>query len=181
MLSTSSSGSTTANGSSPTMSRAHHTAWPSPSGACWRVKLMAPASGWSRARMSCSAFLPRAASVVSSSNMRSKWSSITPLLRPVTNTKCSMPASLASSTTYWISGLSTMVSISFGIALVAGRTRVPRPATGKTALRIFMGCREGLEGAGYRSRNAHVGSRFAAGNKGGCMGDEKAAGTIGLC
>ena len=41
--------------------------------------------------------------------------------------------------TYWISGLSTMVSISFGIALVAGRTRVPRPATGKTALRIFMG------------------------------------------
>ena len=30
---------------------------------------------------------------------------------------------------------------SFGIALVAGRTRVPRPATGKTALRIFMGCR----------------------------------------
>ena len=32
-----------------------------------------------------------------------------------------------------------MVSISFGIALVAGRTRVPRPATGKTALRIFMG------------------------------------------
>src|SRR3981081_3059869 len=53
--------------------------------------------------------------------------------------KCSMPASLASSTTYWISGLSTMVSISFGIALVAGRTRVPRPATGKTALRIFMG------------------------------------------
>jgi hypothetical protein len=41
----------------------------------------------------------------------------------------------------WINGLSTIVSISFGIALVAGRTRVPRPATGKTALRIFMGCR----------------------------------------
>src|SRR4051812_49497598 len=53
--------------------------------------------------------------------------------------KCSMPASLASSTTYWINGLSTMVSISLGIALVAGRTRVPRPATGKTALRIFIG------------------------------------------
>ena len=47
VLSTSSSGSTTANGSLPTMSRAHQTAWPSPSGACWRVKLMAPASGWS--------------------------------------------------------------------------------------------------------------------------------------
>ena len=28
-----------ANGSSPTISRAHHTAWPSPSGSCWRVKL----------------------------------------------------------------------------------------------------------------------------------------------
>ena len=76
--------------------------------------------------------------------MRSKWSSITPLLRPVTKMKCSMPASLASSNTYWISGLSTMVSISFGIALVAGRTRVPRPATGKTALRIFMGMSEAL-------------------------------------
>src|SRR5687768_1322388 len=49
-----------------------------------------------------------------------------------------MPASRASSTTYWINGRSTMVSISFGIALVAGRTRVPRPATGNTALRIFM-------------------------------------------
>src|ERR1700761_7639211 len=54
-----------------------------------------------------------------------------------------MPASLASSTTYWMSGLSTIVSISFGIALVAGRTRVPRPATGKTALRIFMGSGRG--------------------------------------
>ena len=44
VFSTSSSGSITANGSSPTMSRAHQTAWPSPSGACCRVKLMAPAS-----------------------------------------------------------------------------------------------------------------------------------------
>src|ERR1041384_1425922 len=34
------------------------------------------------------------------------------------------------------SGRSTTVSISFGMALVAGRKRVPRPATGKTALRI---------------------------------------------
>src|SRR5581483_5005446 len=33
------------------------------------------------------------------------------------------------------SGRSTTGSISFGIALVAGRNRVPRPATGKTALR----------------------------------------------
>src|SRR5688500_6290271 len=34
-----------------------------------------------------------------------------------------------------MSGRSTTVSISLGIALVAGRKRVPRPATGKTALR----------------------------------------------
>src|SRR3954471_374366 len=32
-----------------------------------------------------------------------------------------------------MSGLSTMGSISLGLALVAGRKRVPRPATGKTA------------------------------------------------
>src|SRR5262245_38147164 len=58
---------------------------------------------------------------------------MTLLLRPVTKTKCSMPASRASSTTIWMTGLSTMVSISLGTALVAGRNRVPRPATGKTA------------------------------------------------
>src|SRR5690606_20285035 len=45
----------------------------------------------------------------------------------------------ASSTAYWLSGLSTMGSSSLGMALVAGRKRVPRPATGKTALRMgFM-------------------------------------------
>src|SRR5436190_2696585 len=35
-----------------------------------------------------------------------------------------------------MTGLSTSTSISFGCALVAGRNRVPRPAAGKTALRI---------------------------------------------
>src|SRR5690349_18447782 len=49
-----------------------------------------------------------------------------------------MPAALASSIAYWINGLSTTVSISFGIALVAGRMRVPRPATGNTALRTCL-------------------------------------------
>ena len=44
------------------------------------------------------------------------------------------PAATASSTTYWIAGLSTTGSISFGVALVAGRKRVPRPAAGITAL-----------------------------------------------
>src|SRR5438874_10148933 len=46
-----------------------------------------------------------------------------------------MPAALASSIAYWISGLSTTGSISLGIALVAGKKRVPSPATGNTALR----------------------------------------------
>src|SRR5438876_11513136 len=46
------------------------------------------------------------------------------------------PAPTASSTPYWMIGLSTSGSISFGCALVAGRNRVPRPAAGTTALRI---------------------------------------------
>src|SRR5665213_3346491 len=54
-----------------------------------------------------------------------------------------LPGATASSTAYWMSGLSTMGSISFGEALVAGRKRVPSPATGKTALVIFcMLCAE---------------------------------------
>src|SRR5829696_8539770 len=44
------------------------------------------------------------------------------------------PAATASSTTYWIAGLSTTGSISLGVALVAGRNLVPSPATGITAL-----------------------------------------------
>src|SRR4051794_36735753 len=44
------------------------------------------------------------------------------------------PARTASSTTYWIAGLSTTGSISLGVALVAGRKRVPSPAAGMTAL-----------------------------------------------
>ncbi len=37
-----------------------------------------------------------------------------------------------------MTGLSTTGSISFGWALVAGKRRVPSPATGMIALRIFM-------------------------------------------
>src|SRR5579883_1053976 len=55
---------------------------------------------------------------------------------PVINTRRVAPAARASSTAYWIRGLSTTGSISFGLALVAGRNRVPRPATGKTAVRM---------------------------------------------
>src|ERR1039457_7681122 len=55
------------------------------------------------------------------------------LLRPVINSTSSSPAATASSTTYWIAGLSTTGSISLGVAFVAGRKRDPRPAAGTTA------------------------------------------------
>src|SRR6202162_2739839 len=48
---------------------------------------------------------------------------------------CSIPGETASSTAYWMIGLSTSGSISFGCALVAGRNRVPQPAAGNTAFR----------------------------------------------
>src|ERR1700731_1077724 len=60
------------------------------------------------------------------------------LPRPVTIMISVQPAAMASSTPYWMSGLSTRHSISFGMDLVAGRKRVPIPAAGKTALRIFL-------------------------------------------
>ena len=56
------------------------------------------------------------------------------LLRPVIISTSSRPAATASSTTYWMAGLSTTGSISLGVALVAGRNLVPRPAAGMTAL-----------------------------------------------
>src|SRR5438067_8035763 len=61
------------------------------------------------------------------------------LPRPVTRMMLSTPAATASSTPYWMIGLSTSGSISLGCALVAGRNRVPRPAAGKTALRTTDG------------------------------------------
>src|ERR1700752_3341053 len=57
---------------------------------------------------------------------------------PVMNTRRRAPAASASSTAYWISGLSTTGSISLGLAFVAGRKRVPRPATGNTAVRMAL-------------------------------------------
>src|SRR5436190_19623262 len=58
---------------------------------------------------------------------------------PVTMMMCSIPETTHSSTTYWICGLSTTVSISLGCALVAGKNRVPSPAAGSTALRTRRG------------------------------------------
>src|ERR1044071_10064048 len=61
------------------------------------------------------------------------------LSRPVTMIMFWMPECNASSTPYWMIGLSTSGSISFGWALVAGRNLVPSPAAGKTALRTLVG------------------------------------------
>lgn len=76
--------------------------------------------------------------VLSSSKEISKWSSIALFPRPVTKTISSMPEATASSTRYWTTGLSTIGSISLGCAFVAGRNRVPNPASGKTALLIAL-------------------------------------------
>ena len=56
------------------------------------------------------------------------------LPRPLISRMSVSPARTASSTTYWIAGLSTTGSISFGMDLVAGRNLVPSPAAGMTAL-----------------------------------------------
>src|SRR5205809_4587467 len=58
------------------------------------------------------------------------------LPRPVTMMIDSIPEATASSTTYWMVGLSTRGSISLGWALVTGRKRVPRPAAGMMARRM---------------------------------------------
>ena len=56
------------------------------------------------------------------------------LARLVTIRMSSMPAATASSMIYWITGLSTMGSISLGTVLVAGSIR-GAAAAGMTALR----------------------------------------------
>src|SRR3990167_191272 len=58
--------------------------------------------------------------------------------QPVTMMISSIPALTASSTTYWMIGLSTIGSISLGKALVWGKNRVPNPAAGITAFLIFI-------------------------------------------
>ena len=81
---------------------------------------------------------PFSMSFTSSSGTESKWLEIAFLLRPMMTRMSSIPASAASSTTYWMAGLSTTGSISFGIAFVAGRNRVPSPAAGMTALILWL-------------------------------------------
>jgi hypothetical protein len=54
-----------------------------------------------------------------------------------------------------MSGLSTIGSISLGIALVAGKNRVPNPATGKTALRTGL-CMNSSIGCPREIRAIHL-------------------------
>src|SRR5687767_12225767 len=58
--------------------------------------------------------------------------------RPVITRMSVIPAPTASSTTYWMVGLSMTGTISFGWLLVAGRNLVPSPAAGITAFRTFV-------------------------------------------
>src|ERR1039458_3410508 len=73
----------------------------------------------------------------------------------------SHPEAMASSTPYWMMGLSTNGSISFGCALVAGRKRVPNPAAGKTALRtlafIFFSFRFAAPLCNYSEQKVQLG------------------------
>src|SRR5215212_6989063 len=73
----------------------------------------------------------------------------------VTMITCSTPAATASSTAYWMTGLSTGGSISFGCAFVAGRKRVPHPAAGNTALRTRIEPHEGTGGQAGQRRGYH--------------------------
>src|SRR5438132_5647874 len=71
-----------------------------------------------------------------------------------------MPDSTAPSTMYWMTGLSTIGSISLGTALEAGRKRVPRPAAGITALRTRVTNEQLLLGSRSALRQvARAGSR----------------------
>src|SRR6266700_4544527 len=91
-----------------------------------------------RCSSSSSFCFPFRSRTISNSGNMSKWSSMLRLLRLVTKIISSTPAATASSTIYCNVGLSTSGNISLGITLLAGRTRVPRPATGNTALRILL-------------------------------------------
>ena len=74
---------------------------------------------------------PRASSRCSSSKLTSKWSSIALLPRPVTMMMFCTPERMASSTPYWMSGLSTSGSISLGGLWWQGGSGFPSPPPGR--------------------------------------------------
>ena len=85
-----------------------------------------------------SAVLPRLRSMDSKPWSTEKYCSIWGFSWELTMTTPSTPSgSRASSTTYWMTGLSMTGSSSLGVHLVAGRKRVPRPAAGMIAFMVF--------------------------------------------
>src|SRR6267378_976697 len=112
-----------------------------------------------------------------SSPTRARAQRIARLPRPVTMMISDRPEATASSTTYWIIGLSTSGSISFGCALVAGRNRVPSPAAGNTALRTFMRSLYVPRPCGpttsQEHERRHVGERARHGSDGGGADQER--------
>src|SRR5436190_14116401 len=132
-----SSGSTTANGSLPTASFACSTAWPRPSASFWRTEMISAIRLTASTSASRSSF-PRSDSERSSSAVRSKWSRMASFPFDMTMTSLSRPELRASSIPYCRIGRSTSGSISFGMTLVAGKKRVPKPAQGKTQVRRFI-------------------------------------------
>src|SRR5437588_12678953 len=82
---------------------------------------------------------------------------------PITMTTSSIPEASASSTPYWIVGLSRSGSISFGWALVTGRNRVPRPAAVMIALRTGLAViEENLAVAAFDVLETGQGGGFSA-------------------
>ncbi len=128
-----SSPSSTANGSSPTCSAAHSTAWPSPRGSPCRTKCSVGQVGGVPAPVEPVRLRPRRRAACPRARRRGRSGPRAALVAAGDHEHVVSPARTASSTTYWIAGLSTTGSISLGVALVAGRNRVPRPAAGITA------------------------------------------------
>src|SRR6266540_5011316 len=89
------------------------------------------------------------------------------LPRPVMMRMSVSAARTASSTTYWMAGLSTTGSISFGCDFVAGRNLVPRPAAGITAFLTFIAplepSRQGVYPSPRWRRSGRIPPRFNPG------------------
>jgi len=78
-----------------------------------------------RRKAAASSLLPLASNVASSATFRSKCSSMARLSRLITMMISVKPACTASSTTSWMTGVSTTGIISLGIPLLIGKKRVP--------------------------------------------------------
>lgn len=103
------------------------------------MKIQETCEGKMAFSVSSSSFFPLASSEASNSLALSKWSSIERLFRPVINISSVAPAAIVFFSrvlNQWL--IQTIGNISFGLAFVAGKKRVPNPETGKTALVILF-------------------------------------------